>query len=108
MHKTDTAEVVLALAVERAGSENLLDSSLSRHKSAVKSLYHALNGSPARIVRPGYWVSLYAREPSTSTLISNMKFVASIMEWGYARGMEEGRYFYQIAKAIRVALAVRE
>ena len=98
---------ILAIAEARAAAENLLGNTLSRHRSAINALADALNGSPDRIVRPGYWVSLYAREPSTSNVISNIKFVASILEWTEGREYENGVQYLRIAQAIRLALAVK-
>lgn len=101
-----TAEI-LAIAEARAVSEGLQGNTLTRHRSAIKALTDTLNGSTVRLVRPGRWVSLYAREPSTSTLTSNMKFVASILEWTEARGYPQADFYLRIAHAIRQALAVK-
>ncbi|WFZ22187.1 hypothetical protein NFK58_12805 [Citrobacter portucalensis] len=104
---TSNVEDILAIAEARATAENLLGNTLSRHRSAINALADALNGSPDRIVRPGYWVSLYARAPSTSTLISNMKFVASILEWTETQDYANKAQYQRIAQAIRLALAVK-
>ncbi|MNY45009.1 hypothetical protein D3C86_1800820 [compost metagenome] len=106
-NSTSTAADILAIAEARATAENLLKDTLKRHRSAINALTDALNGSPDRIVRPGFWVSLYAREPSTSTLISNMKFVASVLEWTEGRDYEKSAHYLRIAHAIRLALAVK-
>lgn len=98
---------IVAIAETRAAAEGLLGSTLSRHRTAINSLSEALNGSPVRLTRPGMWVSLYAREPSTSTVISNMKFIASILEWTETQHYDQTAYYLRIAGAIRQALAVK-
>ncbi|HEY3591905.1 MAG TPA: hypothetical protein VGL07_17830 [Buttiauxella sp.] len=104
---TGLAAEVLAIAEARAIAEGLQSNTLSRHRSAINALADTLNGSAVRLVRPGRWVSLYAREPSTSTLTSNMKFLASILEWTESQGYEKSGQYIRIAHAIRQALAVK-
>ncbi|MGK0743596.1 hypothetical protein ACSFCX_03840 [Yokenella regensburgei] len=101
------AAQVVAIAEARATAEGLLGNTLSRHCCAINALADVLNGSPVRLTRPGLWVSLYAREPSTSTVISNMKFVASILEWTETQGYERAGFYLRVAAAIRQALAVK-
>lgn len=98
---------VLAIAEARAKAEGLQGNTLSRHRSAINALADTLNGSAVRLVRPGRWVSLYAREPSTSTLTSNMKFLASILEWTESQSYPQADFYLRIAHAIRQALAVK-
>jgi hypothetical protein len=98
---------ILAIAEARAKAEGLQGNTLSRHRSAINAMAEALNGSAIRLTRPGMWVSMYAREPSTSTVISNMKFVASILEWTESQQYEQAPFYLRIAGAIRQALAVR-
>lgn len=98
---------VMAIAEVRASAEGLQGNTLARHRSAINAMADVLNGSAVRLARPGIWVSMYAREPSTSTVISNMKFVASILEWAGAQEYEQASQYRRIAGAIRQALAVR-
>lgn len=101
------AAELMAIAEARATAEGLQGNTLSRHRSAINALSDTLNISMTRLTRPGMWVALYAREPSTSTVISNMKFVASILEWTESQQYEHAAQYLRIAAAIRQALAVR-
>lgn len=98
---------ILEIAEVRAKAEGLQGNTLARHRCAINALTDVLNGSSVRLTRPGMWVSLYAREASTSTVISNMKFLASILEWAGAQGYEKGDFYRRVAVAIRQALAVK-
>lgn len=99
---------VLSLAGERAKIEGVSDKTLSRHRYAINACIDALGVMKAKVVRPGIWMQLYSKDGVTSTVISNMKFVAAILEWGAEREEYENRALYmKVARAIRQAIAVR-
>lgn len=98
---------VLALVEERAKAENVTKATASRHATAVRGVIKALGVSRSKVIKPAPWIALYARSDSTSTAISNMKFVAVILEWAEAQNHIDGEFYGKIARAIRTALAVR-
>jgi macrodomain Ter protein organizer (MatP/YcbG family) len=101
------SEELTQLAEERARAEGLLANTLSRHKTAINAFADILNGSRTRITRPGRWIGAYSAEEATSTVVSNMKFLAAIMEWPGVQVHPDAELFARIAHAIRQALAVR-
>lgn len=103
---TLTAEI-LEIAGKRASVEGLQGNTLSRHKTAINAFEDILNGSRKRMLRPGRWISLYATEDVTSTVISNMKFLAAILEWAVEQDYPDSVFFHRLSRAIRCALAVR-
>lgn len=104
---TDLVNEVLTLVDERAIAENVSKATASRHATAVRGVIKALGVSRSKVVKPAPWIALYARRDATSTAISNMKFVAVILEWAQEKNHANGEFYGQIARAIRTALAVR-
>lgn len=106
--KTRTfSEELTQLAELRARAEGLQANTLSRHKTAINAFEDILNGSRTRMVRPGRWIGAYSAEGATSTVASNMKFLAAIMEWDGVQEHPDAELFTRTAHAIRQALAVR-
>lgn len=101
------ASEVLRMAVARAESVGLQGNTLARHKAAINAFEDVLNGSRKRMVRPGLWIGKYNANGATSTVTSNMKFLAAILDWAVEQGHEEADLFQRLARAIRCALAVR-
>ncbi|MBH2948228.1 hypothetical protein [Serratia marcescens] len=104
----DFVDEVISLACERAKIEGVSDKTLSRHKYAINACISALGVMKAKVVKPGIWMQLYTKDGVTSTVISNMRFVAAILEWGAEREEFENKVLYmKVARAIRQAIAVR-
>lgn len=104
---TNLVDDVLQIVNERAEAEGVSKATASRHATAVRGVVKALGVSRSKVVKPAPWIALYARQNATSTAISNMKFVAVILEWAEAQNHIDGEFYGQIARAIRTALAVR-
>lgn len=98
---------LLIIAEERAKIEGTAHKTLTRHKYALNASVEALGVARSKLPRPGVWVSLYSKEGTTSTVISNMKFIASILEWASEREYKDAVFYAGVAHAIRQALAVR-
>lgn len=100
-------EELLLIAEERANAEGLQSKTLTRQKAAINAFSDVLSGHPTRMIRPGRWIGLYSAEEATSTVISNMKFVAAILEWEGVKNHPNTALCVRVARAIRQALAVR-
>lgn len=98
---------LILIAEKRASEEGLQKKTLARQKNAISYFEEILNGNHTRMIRPGRWIGEYSAEGATSTVISNMRFIAAIMEW---EGVKNGgceKLCEKTARAIRQALAVR-
>lgn len=104
---TNVVDDVLKITMERAIAENVSTKTASRHATAVRGVVKALGVTKAKVIKPAPWIALYARSDATSTAISNMKFVAVILEWAEKQPYQESKFYGDIARAIRTALAVR-
>ncbi|EAA6774433.1 hypothetical protein F0C08_22950 [Salmonella enterica] len=100
-------EEALRLVAERSECEGVSKETAKRHASAIRGVIPALGVVKSKVIKPGVWVALYARNDSTSTVISNMKFTAVIFEWAGQQDYEDAAFYVAIANAIRTALAVR-
>lgn len=99
---------VVEIATARAEAEGTNPKTLSRHKYAITSSVEVLGVARSKITKPGVWAALYLKDEVTSTVISNMKFIASILEWAAESGRyDDATHYAKIARAIRLALAVR-
>ncbi|NUL35096.1 hypothetical protein [Kosakonia sacchari] len=104
-----TIDVALQLVADRAEREGVSKDTAKRHRAAIRGVTSALAVTHRQVVIPGIWAALYARasESAKSTAISNMKFAAVIFEWAAEQDYADKALYARIAKAIRLALAVR-
>lgn len=75
----DLIEEALKLVADRSEREGVSKDTTKRHASAIRGVIPALGVVKSKVIKPGVWVALYARSDSTSTVISNMKFTAVIL-----------------------------
>lgn len=98
---------IISIAEARAAENGTNKKTFTRHKCAINACESVLGMSRDKIHKPGVWLK-FSQHAISSTAISNMKFIAAILEWASGKDEYSDKELYKkTADAIRQACAIR-
>ncbi|MCB5308319.1 hypothetical protein [Yersinia massiliensis] len=98
---------IISIAEARTIASGANKKTFTRHKCAINACELVLGMSRDKIYKPGVWLK-FSQSAISSTTVSNMKFIAVILEWASEQDEYPDKELYKkTADAIRQACAIR-